>query len=282
MNPASVELVRTSIKYRKKRDRMIESMNNAQVKRIVKLKKSSRFRRQERVFIVEGFKMAEEGLIHGLVQTMYVAESAGEEYFSKLSHTIGKENIEWVSDAVFRQFSDTASPQGVLAVVRMPEYDREKMLAEEGAALVCLEDIQDPGNLGTIIRTAEGAGMSGVVLSRGCVDLFNPKVVRSTMGALYRMPYYITEDLSTEVECLKRRGFQMAAARLDAELDFTHADYRGKTGLLIGNEARGLCSETTEKADVGVKIPMEGQLESLNAAVSAALLMYEIHRQRGQ
>lgn len=114
LNPASVELVRTSIKYRKKRDRMIESMNNAQVKRIVKLKKSSRFRRQERVFIVEGFKMAEEGLIHGLVQTMYVAESAGEEYFSKLSHTIGKENIEWVSDAVFRQFSDTASPQGVL------------------------------------------------------------------------------------------------------------------------------------------------------------------------
>lgn len=261
---------------------MIESMNNAQVKRIVKLKKSSRFRRQERVFIVEGFKMAEEGLTHGLVQTMYVAESAGEEYFSKLSHTIGKENIEWVSDAVFRQFSDTASPQGVLAVVRMPEYNQQKLLAEEGAALVCLEDIQDPGNLGTIMRTAEGAGMSGVVLSRGCVDLFNPKVVRSTMGALYRMPYYITENLSTEVEYLRRLGFQIAAARLDAELDYTHADYRGKTGLLIGNEARGLRFETSQKADVGVKIPMEGQLESLNAAVSAALLMYEVHRQRRQ
>lgn len=257
---------------------MIESMNNTQVKRIGKLKKSSRFRRQEKVFIAEGFKMAAEGLAHGLVQTMYVAESAGEEYFSKLSHTIGKEKIEWVSDAVFRQLSDTAAPQGVLAVIRMPEYDREKIL--EGAALVCLEDIQDPGNLGTIMRTAEGAGMSGVVLSKGCVDLFNPKVVRATMGALYRMPYYITENMSTEVECLRGQGFQIAAARLDAELDYTHADYLGKTGLLIGNEARGLCPETAEKADVGVKIPMEGQLESLNAAVSAALLMYEVHRQQ--
>lgn len=261
---------------------MIESMNNPQVKRIGKLKKSSRFRRQERGFIAEGFKMAAEGLEHGLVQTLYVAESARKEYFLKLSHTIGEEDIEWVSDAVFRQISDTAAPQGVLAVIRMPEYDRGKILSEERATLVCLEDIQDPGNLGTIMRTAEGAGMGGVVLSKGCVDLFNPKVVRSTMGALYRMPYYITEDMSTEVEYLQSQGFQIAAARLDAELDYTHADYRGKTGLLIGNEARGLCPGTAEKADVGVKIPMEGQLESLNAAVSAALLMYEVHRQRGQ
>ena len=261
---------------------MIESMNNPQVKRIGKLKRSSRFRRQERGFIAEGFKMAAEGLEHGLVQTLYVAESARKEYFLKLSHTIGEEDIEWVSDAVFRQISDTAAAQGVLAVIRMPEYDRGKILSEERATLVCLEDIQDPGNLGTIMRTAEGAGMGGVVLSKGCVDLFNPKVVRSTMGALYRMPYYITEDMSTEVEYLQSQGFQIAAARLDAELDYTHADYRGKTGLLIGNEARGLCPGTAEKADVGVKIPMEGQLESLNAAVSAALLMYEVHRQRGQ
>lgn len=261
---------------------MIESMNNPQVKRIGKLKRSSRFRRQERGFIAEGFKMAAEGLEHGLVQTLYVAESARKEYFLKLSHTIGEEDIEWVSDAVFRQISDTAAPQGVLAVIRMPEYDRGKILSEERATLVCLEDIQDPGNLGTIMRTAEGAGMGGVVLSKGCVDLFNPKVVRSTMGALYRMPYYITEDMSTEVEYLQSQGFQIAAARLDAELDYTHADYLGKIGLLIGNEARGLSPETAEKADVGVKIPMEGQLESLNAAVSAALLMYEVHRQRGQ
>lgn len=259
---------------------MIESMNNAQVKRVVKLRKSSRFRRQEKVFIAEGFKMAEEGLAHGLVETMYAAESVEKEYFLKLSHTIGKENIEWVSDAVFRQLSDTTSPQGILAVVRMPEYDREKILAGKRAALVCLEDIQDPGNLGTIMRTAEGAGMSGVVLSKGCVDLFNPKVVRSTMGALYRVPYYITEDMSTEVEFLKSRKFHITAARLDADLDYTHADYCGRTGLLIGNEARGLRAGTSIKADVGVKIPMEGRLESLNAAVSAALLMYEVHRQR--
>lgn len=259
---------------------MIESVSNAQIKRIGKLKKSARFRRQEKAFIAEGFKMVEEGCRHGLVQAVYVRESAREEYAAEISRTIGDVKIEWVSDAVFREISDTTSPQGILAVIHMPQYAREEILSTPEATLVCLENIQDPGNLGTIIRTAEGAGVRGVVLSKGCVDLFNPKVVRSTMGALYRVPYYITEDMTTEVECMRQKGFRMFAARLDASEDYTKVDYRGKIGILIGNEANGLCKETAARADVGVKIPMEGQLESLNAAVSAALLMYESHRQR--
>lgn len=168
----------------------------------------------------------------------------------------------------------------MLALADMPEYDREELTGSEEAAFICLEDIQDPGNLGTIMRTAEGAGMTAVVLSKGCVDLFNPKVVRSTMGALFRLPFYVAEDMTTEVVKLRERGFTMYAASLEAKQDYTRYHYAGKTGILIGNEANGLRPETAALADEQLIIPMEGEVESLNAAVSAALLMYEVHRNR--
>lgn len=259
---------------------MIESMSNGQIRKIQKLKKSARFRRQEKMFIAEGIKMVEEAARYDKILAVYVSENIREEYLSRLSHKIREALIEWVSVPVFREISDTATPQGILALVEMPEYDRQSLVREEGAAFVCLEDIQDPGNLGTIMRTAEGAGMTAVVLSKGCVDLFNPKVVRATMGAMYRVPFYITEDMTTEVEKLQKEGFSMYAARLDASRDYADCSYDGKVGLLIGNEANGLRPETSEGADQGIRIPMEGELESLNAAVSAALLMYEVHRRR--
>lgn len=259
---------------------LIESISNAQVKRIQKLKRSARYRRQEKCFIVEGFKMVDEALRYEKVQKIYVSEEAGDEYEEKLSHKITKDLIEWVSSAVFREISDTATPQGVLALAEMPEYDQEELEKKEEAAFICLEDIQDPGNLGTIMRTAEGAGMTAVVMSKGCVDLFNPKVVRSTMGALFRLPFYVIEDMTTEVERLQKKGFTMYAASLDAKRDYTGYHYTGKTGILIGNEANGLKPETSALADERLIIPMEGEVESLNAAVSAALLMYEVHRNR--
>lgn len=259
---------------------MIESKLNGRIKKIQKLKKNARFRRQEKTFIAEGIKMVEEAARNDSLLAVYVSEDAREEYVSRIFHKIKGSLIEWVSSPVFQEISDTASPQGVLALVRMPEYKREILVSEKDAAFVCLEDIQDPGNLGTIMRTAEGAGMSAVVMSKGCVDLFNPKVVRATMGAMYRVPFYVTDDMTTEVERLRAEGFSMYAARLDADKDYTEYTYEGKTGLLIGNEANGLKPETSEMADQGIRIPMEGELESLNAAVSAALLMYEVHRKR--
>lgn len=259
---------------------MIESRSNGQIKKIQKLKKSARFRRQEKTFIAEGIKMVEEAAEYDKLLSVYVSETAKQEYISRLSHKIKGSLLEWVSAPVFQEISDTATPQGVLALVQMPEYERETLIREKEAAFVCLEDIQDPGNLGTIMRTAEGAGMSAVVLSKGCVDLFNPKVVRATMGAMYRMPFYITDDMTTEVESLRKAGFTMYATRLDADRDYTACAYEGNVGILIGNEANGLKPETSEMADYGVRIPMEGKLESLNAAVSAALLMYEVHRAR--
>lgn len=259
---------------------MIESVSNAHVKKINRLKKSARFRRKEKCFIAEGFKLVEEAFSHDKVRQVYVSSEVEDEYFSRFSHKISESCIERVSASVFREISDTATPQGILALVEMPEYSREEIVAKENAALVCLEDIRDPGNLGTIIRTAEGAGMSALVMSEGCVDLFNPKVVRATMGAMFRMPFYITKNMTTEVEYLRSEGFTMYAAQLDGTMIYSECSYEGKTGILIGNEANGIRPETSAVTDEKIIIPMEGGVESLNAAVSAAILMYEVHRKR--
>lgn len=265
--------------------KMIESSNNTHIKKIQKLMKNARFRRQEQAFVVEGWKMVAEALEHRLVKAVYLSDCASQEYRKRLA--MGKlavpekdVSVEIVSDQCFRVIADTMTPQGILAVARMPEYDKKKIFSLPDSALLCLEDIQDPGNMGTMMRTAEGAGMSGLLLSKGCVDLFNPKVVRSSMGALFRVPFIFCEDMSTGVELLKKEGFVTYAAHLEAEQNFMQERYARKTAILIGNEAKGLSDTVSEKADRRLKIPMEGELESLNAAVSAALFMYEVYRSR--
>ena len=257
---------------------MIENVKNGQVRKIQKLMKNARFRRQESLFVTEGWKMIAEALSRNMVETLYV--SAEQEEWLRDIPGLESTRVELVNSAVFRELSDTVTPQGALAVTRMPVYDREKLRERPDAAFLCLEDIQDPGNLGTMIRTAEGAGMSAVVMSRGCVDLFNPKVVRSTMGALFRVPYYICEDMAEEAALLKGAGFTLYAAHLRGTRDYTEECYGGKLGILIGNEASGLTDAVAAAAERKVKIPMAGEVESLNAAVSAALLMYEVRRKR--
>lgn len=268
---------------------MIESMANGQVKRIQKLMKQAKARKQEKVFVVEGWKMVKEALVRNLVLHLYVKEKEEKSYQSLLKdEKIKWENVpvEIVADGIFRELSDTVTPQGILAIVKMPEYEKESICSGkaggvyEEAKLLILEDVQDPGNMGTILRTAEGAGMSGVLLSKGCVDIFNTKVVRATMGALFRVPFYICDDLQEELVDLQQKGFTFYAAHLQGKEDYTRETYPGKLGILIGNEANGLTENISDMADKKVKIPMEGELESLNAAVSAALFAYEIHRHR--
>lgn len=271
---------------------MIESSANRQIKRIAKLQRNARFRRREKCFVAEGWKMAEEAVRCGLVQCVYVSEDAWEEWQERAiggvtgggwlaaGNTVKEIPVEVVAPALFRELSEMVSPQGILVLVAMPEYEMEPMLAGESVSLLLLEDIRDPGNLGTMFRTAEGAGMSGVILSRGCVDLFNPKTVRSAMGALFRVPYEVSDDMAATIELLKQKEFTIYAAHPGGEGDYTSESYQGRTGILIGNEANGLSGPVSRRADRLVKIPMEGELESLNAAVSAALLMYEVRRKR--
>ena len=148
------------------------------------------------------------------------------------------------------------------------------------AHLLVLDNIQDPGNLGTIFRTAEAAGVTGVFLSRDCADIYNPKTVRSTMGAIYRQPFVYVEDLPGTIARMKEKGICVFAAHLQGERSYDREDYRKKTAFLVGNEGNGLRREVEEMADVRVRIPMAGRAESLNAAIAAGVLMFEVARQR--
>ena len=150
--------------------------------------------------------------------------------------------------------------------------------AQEGKRplFLILEDIQDPGNLGTMIRTGEGAGVDGILMSKGTVDIYNPKTIRSTMGSLYRVPFLYTGDLTQTIGQLQKTGIRVYAAHLKGTKSYREPDYAEGAAFLIGNEGNGLKEETAALADEYIRIPMQGKLESLNAAVAAALLMYEV------
>ncbi len=255
---------------------MITSSANRQMKRIVQLNKKAKARYEQRVFVVEGLKLCQEAP-HGSVRATYVSES----FLASEGSREALEGLpyETVSDRVFEAACDTKAPQGILRLVEMMEYELEDLLGENPHLLI-LEGIRDPGNLGTMLRAGEGAGATGVLMDDTTVDVFNPKVARAAMGSLYRIPFFSTPDLSGCIRELKRRGISMYAAHLKGTTYYGDPDYRKPTGFLIGNEARGLSPGIAELADCRVKIPLEGKAESLNAAVAAALLMYEANRQR--
>ena len=210
------------------------------------------------------------------LKEVYITEEFEQRYREKLPGIA----YELVSDSVCRHLSDTSSPQGVTAVVEQPDYPLESLICSDGCpCLMLLETIQDPGNLGTIMRTAEAAGVTGIIMNRDTADLFNPKVIRSTMGAVFRMPFHVAGDFHGVIHRLKREDFAVYAAHLDGEI-FYEADFRRPCAFLIGNEGRGLSEETTALADRRIRIPMEGKVESLNASVAASLIMYEVMRQR--
>lgn len=277
---------------------MITSTGNQQVKQLAALLKKSKERKEKQVFVVEGTKMVleapEELLLAVYVSEAYAMEGKNQEDIAVLKARIEKQKakmgntsesglpvvFEVLSDNVFKGVSDTQTPQGILAVVKMPVYTLDQMVSGEKTQLLLLESIQDPGNLGTMVRTGEGAGVSGVIMNKTTVDLFNPKTIRSTMGSIYRVPFLVTEDLKETIEELKKKKVALYAAHLKGQHMYDEEDYTGACGFLIGNEGNGLSDEIANLADVYIKIPMEGQVESLNAAISATLLMYEANRQR--
>lgn len=268
---------------------MVTSSSNPQMKRIVQLNKKAKTRYDQRVFVAEGIKMCQE-VPREQIEALYISESFLAE--PKNQEFLEDYAYEVVSDKVFLAISDTKTPQGILCLVKMPQYSLDELLgginvSKSGGQpmakyphLLILEGIQDPGNLGTMMRTAEGAGVTGIVMSKTTVDIFNPKVVRSTMGSLFRVPFYITDDLAKTIDILKKRGITVYAAHLQGKIFYDQPDYRSACGFLIGNEGNGLSQKTAALADQYIRIPMEGKLESLNASIAAALLMYETHRQR--
>lgn len=255
---------------------MITSSSNPQLKNIVQLNKKAKVRKEQGLFVVEGWKMYTEAPGDQL-EKVYISEHFLEKHPEVMQE---RPDCEVVADRAFLAVSDTQTPQGILCLVRQRKQELEEILKKEHPFLVLLEDLQDPGNVGTIIRTAEGAGVDGVIMTGNCVDIYNPKTIRSTMGSIYRVPFFITEDLNETLRLLKRHKVTTYAAHLRGKQDYDGEDYRGGTVIMIGNEGNGLSEHLSEQADCLVKIPMCGQVESLNAAMAAGIFMYEAARQR--
>ncbi len=260
---------------------MIASTSNKQVKLAVSLRDKAKVRREEGMFIAEGVRMCRE-LTPAETRQVYVTES----FAAQEENRRWLERFPWemVTDGVMEHMAGTRTPQGVLALVRQKSWKLEDLLnppeIKAPVLLMVLETIQDPGNLGTILRAGEGAGITGVIMSRDTADIYNPKVIRSTMGSVLRVPFVYTEDFGAALGQMKEAGVRLFAAHLKGSVPYDEEDYRGKTAFLIGNEASGLTEEAAAMAHSRIRIPMEGKVESLNAAVAASVLMFEAARQR--
>ncbi len=262
---------------------MITSTSNAKVKYLVNLKKKRKARDEEKVFLVEGIRMFVETPKEELLE-VYVSES----FYKKEKKTVedvldgSKAKLEIFSDTVFAYVSDTKTPQGVLCVVNQMNYNVQDMIdtGNQAPQLLILDNLQDPGNLGTILRTAEAAGVTGIIMSKETVDVYNPKVIRSTMGSVYRMPFCYVENLLETIKELKECGIRTYAAHLDGKHSYDEENYCEPCAFFIGNEGNGLRDEIADAADTYIRIPMCGEVESLNAAIAATVLMFETARQR--
>lgn len=259
---------------------MITSTSNAQIKELAKLQKKSRLRDEKGIFLVEGPRMTEE-IPAERIEKVYASESfakKNKEFLEKLQAP-----VELLTDTVFAYVSDTKTPQGILAIVKRLDYTMKDLMQvkdQKAPHLIVLDNLQDPGNLGTILRAGEAAGVTGVIMSHDCVDIYNPKVIRSTMGSVYRMPFVYVEHLPETLEVLAEAGIHSYAAHLKGKNSYDQEDYTRGTAFLIGNEGNGLRDEVADVAECYIKIPMCGEVESLNAAVASSVLMFEAARQR--
>ncbi|WP_166240686.1 TrmH family RNA methyltransferase [Paenibacillus turpanensis] len=241
-------------------------------------------RDQSGLFVAEGVHLVREALVSGAeVESILVRQ------YTDIPQEIAEEVAAYeeaggelvsVSDAVLAKCSDTEHPQPVLAIVRKPqEVELGAVLGREDALIVVSDGVQDPGNLGTIIRSADAAGASAVLLGEGTVDAYNPKTVRSAMGSLFHLPV-IACRLEEAVDAAKERGVQIVVTELEATKTIYEADFCGPTWIVLGNEARGVSAAMREAATESVIIPMKGRAESLNVAMASTVLLFEAMRQR--
>lgn len=255
----------------------IESRDNKWVKRLngLKIKKN---RDKEGIFVAEGLRFISEVPADWAVEAYAVSESFADE--NDVSVYEKKAEVICLPDALFASVCDTENPQGILAVCKKLDADMAQVFAKETPFLILAEELNDPGNLGTVIRTADACGADGVFLSKGSVDLYNPKVLRSTMGSMFHVPVFQNIDLQEISAKLKENQIPLYAAHLKGDTYPYGLNLAESCAFLIGNEARGLSDAAAALCDRWVKIPMPGQAESLNASIAAGVLMYEVVRQR--
>lgn len=247
------------------------------VKSLVSLKN---YRRREGLFVVEGLRAVEEAVNSDYeVEFVLISDDFLKRYGGKL-HGFGDVNIFQVPKKVYKTLSDTQTPQGVMAVVRMRNYELAD-LCRGNFLIVALDGIKDPGNMGTIIRTADAVGASGVLAGKGCVDVYNPKVIRATMGSIFHLPVIEEIDLQQALKELYKKGAKIIVTSLGANKSYLDVDYKSPAVVVFGSEAEGVSKDILAMPAEQVKIPIPGKAESLNVAVSSGILLYEAVRQRG-
>lgn len=266
-------------------DKMLYTINSKDNKlvKMIKSLQQKKHREIEGKYFIEGIKIIAEAVkekIH-LEDVMICPEMlkkirGGEEFYETLRRS--NLSINYVPEKIFNEICSTETPQGILAVIAKNENDfNYENLKPEGFYIV-LDRIQDPGNLGTVIRTADAAGVDGIILSEGCVDVHSPKTLRSTMGSIFRVNIYENINLEKALAKMKEIGIRVVAASLEAEKYYYDEDFGNGTALAIGSEAHGVSSIVKNSADCLVKIPMKEQIDSLNASVAAGILIYEKYR----
>ncbi|MCY6958709.1 TrmH family RNA methyltransferase [Clostridium brassicae] len=256
---------------------IIESKQNSLIKEVKKLHKK-KYRNEKKQFVVEGFRFVEEALKSSFnVPYIFVSESGMDRYKSfKIEALINKNTeVYSISDTILKEICNTDTPQGILGVVDNKSVEVENTIG----FYVLVDKIQDPGNMGTIIRTAHASGALGVIITKGTVDIYNDKTLRSTMGSIFNIPIIEDEDLVT-IRSLKEKGFKIIVSSLDTDKNFYDIDLNQKIIIAVGNEGNGISEEIYSIGDEKVKIPMPGGAESLNAAVAAGIMVYEAVRQK--
>lgn len=258
---------------------VITSKDNEIIKGLKKLKEK-KYRDEEGLYIIEGIKIIEEAIAeHAKINKIVICEECveAEEISQKLLYEIAKYNCIYVSKKVFSTLTDVVAPQGILAVIENP--GRDSNIDYNQDLILALDGIQDPGNLGTILRTADSVNLNQIIITKNTADPYNPKVVRSTMGAIFRVKIIETDNLVQTLREIKKNKFKVVVTSLDTEDSIYNIDYKKKV-IVIGNEANGVSKEVQELADNKVKIPMLGRTESLNASVATGIVLYEYVRQK--
>ncbi|MDO5131745.1 MAG: RNA methyltransferase [Eubacteriales bacterium] len=265
----------------------ITSTANPKIRHLVELRRKARTRREEGLFLIEGTRLCMD-TPDRFIEQVYATENWLRGASEKELRKAQDHALTIVTEEVMAKAADTTTPQGILCAVKMPSWTRKDLYgkdpcgqhAPEAPLLLLLEDLRDPGNLGTIFRTAEAAGATGILMNRGTVDLFHPKVVRATMSAIFRMPFLVSDDLRADIGILRGDGIRTYAAHLGGTRPYDALPLAEGAAFLIGNEANGLSDALTAAADEKIIIPMAGGAESLNAAMAAGILLFEASRQR--
>ncbi|SFX77364.1 RNA methyltransferase, TrmH family [Thermoactinomyces sp. DSM 45891] len=257
---------------------MITSVQNTALKRWKKLK-TRKGRKEYQSFLIEGEHLIQEAIRAGAKFVTVMVEEEQQEKWEKFFCTHQVEVPCYVLPApIFQSLVETETPQGAMAEIEMHRWEENDLLQQGTSTFLLLDEVQDPGNVGTLLRTAQGMGITGVYLGHGTVDLYNPKVVRASMGALFHVPIF-PRNLELAIQSMKQKGITIVGTSPHAGQCHFEYPFPSRTAILLGNEGRGVNPDVLAQADVEVQIPMPGNTESFNVSVTGAILMYERVRQ---